>query len=199
MEDEEIFVIFSGEILVEYRLDERFDAHFHISFVGTAVAGVWKKADYYNGVLHYKRAKTRHSRSDEAYMEMRVLEQIRVTVVLGYGSPCVTERIAAVFLVLVGYAHKGKVIADTSVRKKSFCYTKAARHKGEPLGMAITIFTIYIRVVIDKVLVAGVVRGIYIDNINFALMGIGESGQGPLRSRYGLWSAFRCYGGVFFL
>ncbi len=43
--------------------------------------------------------------------------------------------------------------------------------------MAITIFTIYIRVVIDKVLVAGVVRGIYIDNINFALMGIGESGQ----------------------
>ena len=31
-----------------------------------------KKADYYNGVLHYKRAKTRHSRSDEAYMEMRV-------------------------------------------------------------------------------------------------------------------------------
>ncbi|WP_289742949.1 tyrosine-type recombinase/integrase [Muribaculum intestinale] len=31
-----------------------------------------KKVDYYNGILHYKRAKTRHSRSDEAYMEMRV-------------------------------------------------------------------------------------------------------------------------------
>ncbi|MDE5700882.1 MAG: hypothetical protein K2I15_00360, partial [Bacteroides sp.] len=31
-----------------------------------------KKSDYRNGILHYKRAKTRHSRSDEAYMEMRV-------------------------------------------------------------------------------------------------------------------------------
>lgn len=31
-----------------------------------------KKSDYRNGIIHYKRAKTRHSRSDEAYMEMRV-------------------------------------------------------------------------------------------------------------------------------
>jgi hypothetical protein len=31
-----------------------------------------KKADYHNGVIGYKRAKTRHARSDEAYMEMRV-------------------------------------------------------------------------------------------------------------------------------
>lgn len=31
-----------------------------------------KKSDYHNGVIGYKRAKTRHSRSDEAYMEMRV-------------------------------------------------------------------------------------------------------------------------------
>ena len=31
-----------------------------------------KKADYHHGVLHYHRAKTRNSRSDGAYMEMRV-------------------------------------------------------------------------------------------------------------------------------
>lgn len=31
-----------------------------------------KKTDYHNGIICYKRAKTRHSRSDEAYMEMRV-------------------------------------------------------------------------------------------------------------------------------
>lgn len=31
-----------------------------------------KKKDYRNGVIGYKRAKTRHSRRDEAYMEMRV-------------------------------------------------------------------------------------------------------------------------------
>ena len=31
-----------------------------------------QKENYYDGVLHYKRAKTRKHRSDEAYMEMRV-------------------------------------------------------------------------------------------------------------------------------
>lgn len=31
-----------------------------------------RKKDYYNGILHYKRAKTMRSRSDEAYIEMRV-------------------------------------------------------------------------------------------------------------------------------
>lgn len=31
-----------------------------------------KKVDYYDGVLHYRRAKTRHARKDEAYMEIRV-------------------------------------------------------------------------------------------------------------------------------
>ena len=33
-----------------------------------------KKEDYYNGILHYKRAKTRAARSDDAYIEMRVPE-----------------------------------------------------------------------------------------------------------------------------
>jgi hypothetical protein len=31
-----------------------------------------KKTDYRNGIISYKRAKTRHSRTDEAYIEMRV-------------------------------------------------------------------------------------------------------------------------------
>ena len=31
-----------------------------------------QKKDYYDGIIHYKRAKTRGSRRDEAYMEMRV-------------------------------------------------------------------------------------------------------------------------------
>ena len=31
-----------------------------------------QKRDYYDGLIHYKRAKTRGSRADEAYMEMRV-------------------------------------------------------------------------------------------------------------------------------
>jgi integrase len=31
-----------------------------------------KKSDYYNGILHYMRAKTRHARADSAYIEMRV-------------------------------------------------------------------------------------------------------------------------------
>ena len=31
-----------------------------------------KKTDYNNGIIGYKRAKTRHSRRDEAYMEMRI-------------------------------------------------------------------------------------------------------------------------------
>ena len=31
-----------------------------------------KKSDYHNGVIGYKRAKTRHSRKDQAYIEMRV-------------------------------------------------------------------------------------------------------------------------------
>ena len=31
-----------------------------------------KKKDYNNGIIGYKRAKTRHSRKDEAYMEMRI-------------------------------------------------------------------------------------------------------------------------------
>lgn len=31
-----------------------------------------KKADYYDGIIHYKRAKTKKARKDEAYIEMRV-------------------------------------------------------------------------------------------------------------------------------
>ena len=35
------------------------------------------KEDYYDGIIHYNRAKTRHSRSDNAYMEMRVPDLIK--------------------------------------------------------------------------------------------------------------------------
>ena len=36
-----------------------------------------KKSNYHNGVIGYKRAKTRHARRDEAYIEMRVEPFIR--------------------------------------------------------------------------------------------------------------------------
>ncbi|EJX03543.1 transposase [gut metagenome] len=36
-----------------------------------------KKTDYYNGIIHYQRAKTRNSRADNAYIEMRVPEVIK--------------------------------------------------------------------------------------------------------------------------
>ncbi len=38
-----------------------------------------KKEDYQNGIISYKRAKTRHSRKDEAYIEMRVEPFIKST------------------------------------------------------------------------------------------------------------------------
>lgn len=40
--------------------------------------------------------------------------------------------------------------------------------------MAVTVFAIYIAVIIDKIFIPGIVRRIYIDDINFALMGIGK-------------------------
>lgn len=40
--------------------------------INTADLFALKKSDYKNGIISYKRAKTRNSRSDEAYMEMRV-------------------------------------------------------------------------------------------------------------------------------
>lgn len=40
--------------------------------INTADLYALKKCDYHNGVIGYKRAKTRHSRKDEAYIEMRV-------------------------------------------------------------------------------------------------------------------------------
>ena len=43
--------------------------------------------------------------------------------------------------------------------------------------MAITIFTIYIRIIIAEVLVTGVIRRIDIDDINFTCMSVSESGK----------------------
>ena len=36
-----------------------------------------KKEDYYDGIIHYNRAKTKHCRKDSAYMEMRVPDIIK--------------------------------------------------------------------------------------------------------------------------
>ena len=36
-----------------------------------------KKDDYYDGIIHYNRAKTKHCRKDSAYMEMRVPDIIK--------------------------------------------------------------------------------------------------------------------------
>ena len=36
-----------------------------------------KKTDYYNGIIHYQRAKTKNSRTDGAYIEMRVPEILK--------------------------------------------------------------------------------------------------------------------------
>lgn len=38
-----------------------------------------KKEDYYDGIIHYKRAKTKKHRRDEAYIEMRVPELLKPT------------------------------------------------------------------------------------------------------------------------
>lgn len=47
--------------------------------INTADLYELKKADYHDGIIGYKRAKTRHSRKDEAYMEMRVEPFIQST------------------------------------------------------------------------------------------------------------------------
>lgn len=47
--------------------------------INTADLYQLKKKDYHDGIICYKRAKTRHSRRDEAYMEMRVEPFIQST------------------------------------------------------------------------------------------------------------------------
>ncbi len=50
-----------------------------IGGINTADLYGLKKKDYKNGIIGYKRAKTRHSRRDEAYMEMRIEPFIQST------------------------------------------------------------------------------------------------------------------------
>lgn len=45
--------------------------------INTVDLYLMQKENYYDGILHYNRAKTRNSRADEAYMEMRVPQIIR--------------------------------------------------------------------------------------------------------------------------
>lgn len=65
----------------------------------------------------------------------------------------------------------------TTFREKFFSNAETTRHKRQPFGMAISILAVNIRVVIDKVLVAGVVRRIYIDYVDFPGVGICEGGK----------------------
>ena len=44
--------------------------------------------------------------------------------------------------------------------------------------MTVAILAVNIGIVIDKVFVAGIIRRVYVYNINFALMGVGKCGQG---------------------
>ena len=44
--------------------------------------------------------------------------------------------------------------------------------------MAVAILGVHIAVIIDKVLVAGIIRRIDVDNINISVVGIGEFGEG---------------------
>lgn len=44
--------------------------------------------------------------------------------------------------------------------------------------MAVVVFGVNVGVVIDEVLVAGIVRGIDVDNVDFALVSVGKCCQG---------------------
>lgn len=43
--------------------------------------------------------------------------------------------------------------------------------------MAICVFLVYIRVVVDKILVSGIVRRVDVDYIDFACVGVGKGRQ----------------------
>ena len=64
------------------------------------------------------------------------------------------------------------------VGEEAFGYAEAFGHKGDPFAVAVTILAIHIFVIIDKVFVAGVVGWVDIDDVDFALMGISEGGEG---------------------
>ena len=59
---------------------------------------------------------------------------------------------------------------NTSIRKKSFCDVEAARHKAEPFGMAVAVLAVNEGIVVDEVFVAGVVRRIDINYVDFAFV-----------------------------
>lgn len=67
---------------------------------------------------------------------------------------------------------------NASVRQQFLGNAKAARHEGEPLGVAVTVLGVDEGVVVDEVFVAGVVRRIDVDYVDFAGVGVGEGGEG---------------------
>ena len=52
-----------------------------------------KKVDYYDGILHYKRQKTRTVRADEAYIEMKVPDMHTSTAKHSVLEEGITEKI----------------------------------------------------------------------------------------------------------
>lgn len=66
---------------------------------------------------------------------------------------------------------------DAAVGEEFLGNAEATLHKGEPFGVTVRVFLVYKRVVVDKVLVSGIVRGVDVDYIDFACVGVGEGRQ----------------------
>lgn len=60
-----------------------------------------KKKDYKNGIIGYKRAKTRHSRRDEAYMEIRIEPFIQDTFNKYLSTDRIQMNICLIFIVVI--------------------------------------------------------------------------------------------------
>ncbi len=80
---------------------------------------------------------------------------------------------AQVRLFIVVNADKNKSV----IFQQIFRQTKAVIHEREPLTVAKTIFQVYIFVVIDKIMTAGVIRRINIDEVNVLFVSVVENGK----------------------
>ena len=67
---------------------------------------------------------------------------------------------------------------NPSVGEQTFGDAEAFGHEGEPLAVAVVVVGIDVLVVIDEVAVAGVVGRVDIDDVDAALVGVGEGGEG---------------------
>ncbi len=67
---------------------------------------------------------------------------------------------------------------NATVGEQSFGDAEAARHEGEPFGVAVGVFGVDVGIVVDKVFVSGVVWRIDVDYVDFAGVGVGEGSEG---------------------